>query len=565
MTGDNLFLESLVVILACAGTVIVFARFGFPTVLAYLVAGLAIGPHGLGILSASEGVRFLAELGVIFLLFMVGLEFSLSKLIAARRIVFGAGGLHVGVTTVGVAAGAILLGFDTRSAVLLGGAVAMSSTAVVLKQLADQGELTTVHGHIAVGILLFEDLVALLFLILVDIWGAGSQTDALDFVKQLAIATLAFSAVAFVSRPLFSRVVTSVARLHSNEGMLLSILSLALGTAFLTHGVGLSPPIGAFLAGMVIGETDFRHQIEDDIRPFRDLLLGLFFVTVGMEIDLSVITGSPQAILIWLALFAGKGIIITGVVRAFGWPTPVAARTGACLAQGSEFGLLLLTLAMRVGIVNAAVGQPALAAVAISMGVAPLVIQRNEPISRVFGGREHRASPPGDETVVRNESAELEDHVLLLGCGRVGRLVAAVFEAARFPYLALENDSERFQHARQRGHRIVLADASRARSLDAAGLRRSRLLVITFDHRPALERILHHCRREKPELPTLVSIQDDRDMPRIIEAGASVVYPENLAAGLALGDQALVLLGLSHEEAAEIVKAVRAGLNPKSG
>jgi CPA2 family monovalent cation:H+ antiporter-2 len=565
MVPENLFFETLIVILACAGTVTLFAQLGFPTVLGYLATGLVIGPHGLGILTASEGVHFLAELGVIFLLFMVGLEFSLPKMIAARKIVFGLGGLHVTSTTTLVTAGAIWLGFDARTAIVLGGAVAMSSTAVVLKQLADQGEISTEHGRIIMGILLFEDLAALAFLVLVDAWKASGQAAGFRLAAQVATAAIAFGVVGFVSRPILKIALARVARLRSNESMLLNTLALAFGTAFLAHELGISPPIGAFLAGMMIGETDFRHQVEDDIRPFRDALLGLFFVTVGMEIDLAVITGQPVMVLVWLMLLGGKSAIIAGVIRGAGWPWSVAGRAAACMAQGSEFSFLLLKLAISSGIMTGNAGQPALAAIAVSMGVVPFLIQRNELIGRLMGRRERRPDDSPSHEAVGQESEGLDGHIILLGCGRVGRLVASVLDAARVPYLAIESDFQRFREAQRRGHRILLADGSRARVLRAPGLRNARLLVITFAHRRPLERALHHARHENQNLSALVSVEDDCRIDFAVRAGASVVYPENLAAGLGLGDQALLLFGLSQDEAAQAVASVRLALYPELG
>lgn len=556
--SEGLFLQSLVLIVACAAASIVFARLGLPPVLGYLVAGVVIGPHGLGVLPYGGGVRFFAEMGVIFLLFMVGLEFSLSKMIEASRIVFGVGGLQVAATTLIIATGAIQLGFDLHSAVILGGVVAMSSTAVVLKELADIGELSAPHGRLVVGILLFQDLAAMLFVILMDGWRAGAQIGVSGTIRHLAIAVLAFSAVAFVSRPLFRHFLASVARLHSTEPMLLTIMAIALGTAFLSYWLGLSPPIGAFLAGMVIGETDFRYQIEDDIRPFRDLLFGVFFVAVGAEVDAKVMLSQPLAVMIWLALFLGKGIFAAVVVRATGSPRPVAIRAGACLAQGSEFGLLLVTMAMRAGILSADVGQPVLVALALSMGLAPLIVKANERIGRLLSGR---AFGPRVQAVVGRESADLNHHILLLGCGRVGGTVAAVLDASQIPYLALERNHDNFQRARRQGCRVVLADASRPRLLSAAGLQRARLLVITFDSRRAVHRILYQVRQENPSLATLVSIRDDLEARFFTDMGASVVFPENVAAGLALGDRALMLAGLSEEEAAAIVKRIGAELD----
>lgn len=562
--AETLFLQSLVVIVACAGLVFLFAKLGLPAVLAYLVTGAVIGPHGLGVSPGGEGVRFFGDLGVVLLLFMIGLEFSLPKMLAASRTVIGIGGAQVAVTTATVAGGALVLGFDVRASVVLGGVAAMSSTAIVLRQLAEQGEVSTDHGRISVGILLFQDLATLPFLVFIDGWRAGETADAGRIFTQLATAALAFGGVGMLSRPAFKLILADVVRLRSSELMLLSGLGLALGTAFVAHSLGLTPPVGAFLAGMVIGETDFRHRIEDDIRPFRDLLVGVFFVTVGMATDPRILVGAPLAVLAWLTLLLAKSVLVAAIVRISGWPATIAGRTAACLAQGGEFGLLMLTLAAEAEIVPRHVGQSGLVAIALSMGLSPLLIRWNEAIGRVVGGRKHVAAVAADENTIRGLAEHLENHVILLGCGRVGRLVVSVLEAAHLKYLAMELDLEEFRHAKQLGHRIVLADASRLRMLDAAGLSRASLLVITFDHPRPLERILHHARHQRQQLPILVSARDDRRLTTVSKAGASVVFPENLAAGLALGNQALLLLGVPHEQAASLVRSTRASLNPES-
>jgi CPA2 family monovalent cation:H+ antiporter-2 len=437
----------------------------------------------------------------------------------------------------------------------------MSSTAVVLKQLADQGELSTPHGGLAVGILLFQDLAALPFLVLVDAWAARGEGGARTIMTRLTFALVALAAIGSLALPLFKSLLSWVVRLRSNELMLLGTLAIAFGTAFLTHRLGLSPPIGAFLAGMAIGETDLHHQIEDDIRPFRDVLIGLFFVTVGMEIDVFAVARAPQVALMLLAAFFAKGIFVTGLVRAFRWPTSVAVRTGACLMQGGEFGLLLVTVAVNQGVLANSVGHACLVATALSMGVAPLIVQKNERLGRLIS--DSPAPQHEGEADILHQSHSLENHVILLGCGRIGRLVAPVLEQARVPYIALEKDPDQFQHAKRRGHKVVLADGSRTRLLDAAGLKHARLLVITFDHRRPLERILHHARHANPAVSTLVSARDDLELGSIIRAGATVVYPENLAAGLALANQALVLCGLSQDQASEFIKNTRAALNPE--
>ena len=561
---DALLIDSLVVILASVGAIALLTRVGLPAAVGYLLAGLVIGPHGLQSLAASDETKFLAELGIIFLMFMVGLEFSLPTMIRAHTHVFGAGSLQVGLTSLIVAGSTMLLGVSWPAAILLGGAVAMSSTAIALKQLADQGEISTQHGRLALGVLLFQDLATLPFLVMVGAWEQSGEQNALAVLRQLAVAGVALGGLALVSRPVFRVALSWVARARSADLFLLSVLLLALGTAFAVRLAGLAPPIGAFLAGMVIGESDYRHQVEDDIRPFRDVLLGLFFVTVGMEVNPSILAVSPWAVLAWtIAFLPGKALATALVATIMRWPAQVGARVAVTLAHGGEFGLLLLTQAIGAGVIGPDVGQPALLALAMTMGVAPVLIQRNAWIGQLVGGVSQRLTTAAEETAIRDESQRLGDHVLLCGCGRVGRLVAIALEAAKIPYIAVESDLTRFREARRRGHNVVFGDASRRRILEAAGLHRARLLVATFDRRAAVERLLHHARQQNPNVPSIVSAADDRDVSALAMAGAATVFPENVAAGLALADQALLLSGFTQEDAARVITAVRAELNPE--
>jgi monovalent cation:H+ antiporter-2, CPA2 family len=557
-----LLIESLVVIAACALSVGLLRWIGFPAIVGYLLAGLAIGPHGFGILTPSEGTAFLSELGVVLLMFMVGLEFSLPKMIAARTTVFGAGGLQVGLTTLIVAATAIVFGVHWQAAILMGGVVAMSSTAITLKQLSDDGELGSQHGRLAIGILLFQDLATLPFLVLA---GAGDIGDfsALTLLRQLLIAAVAFVIIAVVARPAFRTALSWAAHSRSSELFLLCSLILALGTAAAAHAAGLSLPIGAFLAGMVVGESDFRHQIEDDIRPFRDVLVGLFFVTVGMQIDLGVIAAAPHSMLEWLVVFlAGKAVLVGLVGSVLRWPAHVTLRTSVILAHGGEFGLLLLTQAIAAGLIEREAGYPMLVALAATMALAPILIQRSGAIAD-FAGRAKLAAGGREEDAIAHGSRDLDGHVILCGCGRVGRLVAVTLEAAKLPYIAMESDPTRFREAKRAGHDVVFGDASRPSTLHRARVQRARLLVVTFDERRAVERLLHEARQRHPEIVSMVSAADDRELSGIAEAGATVVFAENLAAGLTLADQVLLFSGLSQEQAASIVSEVRAELNPE--
>jgi CPA2 family monovalent cation:H+ antiporter-2 len=560
---SSLLAESLVVIVASACAVGLLKRLGFPPIVGYLLAGLAIGPHGFAILAPSEGTEFLSELGVVLLMFMVGVEFSLPTMIAVRTTVFGAGGLQVALTTLLVAATAAFLGIDWQAAIIIGGVVAMSSTAITLKQLSDEGDLGSQAGRLAVGILLFQDLATLPFLILVDA-GRSGDLSALTLMQQLVVAAIAFVIIAVVARPVFRTALAWAARTRSAELFLLCSLLLALGTAFAAHVAGLSPPIGAFLAGMVVGESDFRHQIEDDIRPFRDVLVGLFFVTIGMQVDLAIVAAAPLAVVAWALVFLlGKAVLVALVARALRWPAHVALRVGVILAHGGEFGLLLLTQAIDAATIGPDRGYAMLVALIFTMALAPILIQRSAAMADLAGIAATAAGTRKEEDAVACGSRDLKDHVILCGCGRVGRLVAVVLEVAKVPYIAIESDLSRFRVAKASEHNVVFADATRATILHRAGVERARLLVVTFDERKAIERVLHRARHLNAETVSVVSADDDRELPTLTAAGATVVFPENIAAGLALADQVLLLTGLSQEQAANIITEVRAELNPE--
>lgn len=561
---DVPLIKTLVVILASVSSISLVTRAGLPAASGYLLAGLIIGPHGLNLIATSDETRFLAELGIIFLMFMVGLEFSLSALIAARRDVFVSGSLQVGLTALIVAGVAMLWGVGLSTAVLLGGAVAMSSTAITLKQLVDQGDVDSQQGRLVLGILLFQDLATLPFLVVLGGWKQSGGPDQLEALRQLGIAAGALGIAAFVCKPVFRMWLTWVARTNSADLFLLTVLLLALGTAFAGHLAGLSAPIGAFLAGMVVGESDFRHQIEDDIRPFRDVLLGVFFVTTGMEVDPSTLLAAPMAVLAWIiACLAGKALVVLLVGAIMRWPAPVSTRAALILTHGGESGLLLLTLAMNVGAVEPNVGQPALLALAATMALGPILILRSARFAEFINGASHRAKEDAEEAAIRAESQNLGGHVILCGCGRVGRLVSLVLEAANVPYIAVESDLIRFHRAKQSGHKVVFGDAGRKRVLEAAGVTRARLVVLTFDRRHAAERIFHFARQQDPAVSSIVSVADDLEIVSFVRAGAGTIFPENVAAGLALADQVLLVCGFTQDAAANVVTTVRTKLNPE--
>jgi CPA2 family monovalent cation:H+ antiporter-2 len=553
-------LAQTMILLAASGLAVgLFTAFRMPAVMGYLLVGVALGPHALDLIDSAEDTRFLAELGLIFLMFMVGLEFSIPTIIRARRDVLVAGSVQVGLTMALVAAGLVLTGVDVQPAVIMGGAIAMSSTAVTLKQLAEQGEITSRHGRLSLGILLFQDLATLPLIILVGAWSQDGTLAPMAILKQMAVAAAALAAAAVIARPLIRVGFSWVLKSRSADLFLLWVLMTALGTAYAVHLAGLAPPIGAFVAGMVIGESEFRHRVEEDIRPFRDVLVGLFFITVGMGIDLSAMGNYPGTILLWVIVFAPVKallVFVTGLIA--GAHREASARTAVILAHGGEFGLLLMALALQSGLVSSELGQPLLIALALTMGLAPLIIQRNHWAEWPFGRRDRRIA--ATEISIRAQSGNLHDHVVLCGCGRVGRLVATVLESAEIPYIAIEMDLTRFRAARRQGHEVVFGDARHHRILEAAGLDRALLVVITFDHHNAVERVLHRIKALDPAPASLVSTADDLDVAHFARLDATAVFPENLAAGLELADRALLLCGKTQDDAARIVNTVRAEL-----
>jgi CPA2 family monovalent cation:H+ antiporter-2 len=560
--GEPLLVETLILIAASVAAVALLRRLGLPAILGYLAAGLAIGPHGLNLVTPGEETRFLAELGLIFLMFTAGLEFSLPAMLAGRGDVFGSGALQVGMTTVLAASVAILLGADLTAAAVVGGAVAMSSTAVVLKQLSDQGELGSAPGRLTVGVLLFQDLASLPFLIVVGASGGGADPLPLATMRKLALGGVTLAAAAVIGRPLFRGALAWVAESRSAELLLLTILLLALGAAWVAGLAGLTAPLGAFMAGMLVGESDIRHHAEDQVRPFRDVLMGLFFVTVGMGLDLGLALSHSGAVLAWLGVFLiAKPAVVLLVARLRRWAGEDGLRVAMALANGGEFGLLLLSQAMGGGLLQPAIASPVLLAVVASMGLAPVLMPRWPLIARALG----RLAPPRAASDAEVAAHDLGDHVILCGCGRIGGPVAAALEAAGLAYVAIEKDFARYRRARDQGYRVLFADAGRLGVLAGAGADRCRLIVLTFDSPRESGRILAKAKHAAPHVHRLASAPDEASSAELIAQGADVVFPENLAAGLGLADQALLLCGLDQEAAAHLITELRARLNPELG
>ncbi len=552
-------LELVLILLASAVFVVVFFRWlHLPPLLGYLLVGVAVGPFALAWIPDTDEGRHLAEFGVVFLMFSIGLEFSLPKLFQLRRAVFGLGFAQVLLTLGAVLAAASLAGAPWQAALAVGGAIAMSSTAMVLRMLTERIQLETPHGRDIVGVLLFQDLAVVPLLILIPAMAEGGGGElGQRLVFALAKATVVLVVLLFVGQRLMRGWFHIVARRRSHELFILNVLLITLGLAWITDRAGLSLALGAFLAGMLIAETEYRHQVEEDIRPFREVLLGLFFVTMGMRLDLATVAANFSLTLALTALLVVfKFILVAGLARLFGAGPGAAVRTGLALAQAGEFGLVLMVLAQSVALLDRDFSQLVVAAMLLSMLAAPFLIQASDKLALRWSSAEWMLQSLALHRVAA-QSLATERHVVVCGYGRTGQRLAHMLEQEHIVVIALDTDPERVRGAAAAGERVVFGDASRHETLVAAGVARASALVITFADTQLALRILHHVRALNPALPAIVRTLDDADMDRLIAAGASEVVPDTFESSLMLASHALVLLGVPLRRVVRRIREVR--------
>jgi len=553
-------LELVLVLLASAVLVVVVARsLHLPPMLGYLLVGVAIGPHALHWIPASKesGYAYLAEFGVVFLMFSIGLEFSLPKLFNMRRVVFGLGMVQVLLTVFAPTLGAWMLGFPWQLGFALGGALAMSSTAIVSKLLAERMQLESAHGREIIGVLLFQDLAVVPLLILIPALAQPAEHLAPVLALALAKAAAVLVLILFAGQKLMRGWFHIVARRRSHELFVLNVLLITLGLAWATELAGLSLALGAFLAGMLISETEYRQQVEEDIKPYRDLLLGLFFVTIGMQLDVAVVADRfALVLLLFVAPVLFKFALIALLSRRFGATPGNALRTALALAQAGEFGFVLLAQAGGVRIVDDALLQPILAAMLLSMLSAPILIHFSDRLVLRFVASEWMLRSLALHQIAVS-GMRAAKHVLLCGYGRTGQNLARFLEQEGIGYVALDLDPERVREAAAAGESAVYGDATRRETLIAAGLVRASALVISFADTPAALKILHHVHAINPGLAVIVRTLDDADMDRLQAAGAAEVVPDAFESSLMLASHALVLMGVPLARVVHRVREVR--------
>jgi CPA2 family monovalent cation:H+ antiporter-2 len=542
-----------------------------PPMLGYLAAGVLIGPNAMALGGAgvdAGSVSYLAEFGIVFLMFVIGLEFNLPKLQSMRRLVFGLGLSQVVLTMLAAVLGNIALGWALtmfgrswglgwQSALALGAALAMSSTAIVVKLMADRLELESEHGRRVMAVLLFQDLAVVPLLVLIPALGSSPK----ELLSELAVAGLKATVLLAVllvgGRVVMRWWLTLVVRRKSEELFILNLLLVTLGLAWLTEHAGLSLALGAFVAGMLIAETEFKHQVETDIRPFHDVLLGLFFITVGMKLDAPIIVAQwPLVLALTSAPVLFKFVLVTVLARVFGAAPGVALRTGLYLAQAGEFGFVLLGLATERQLIPVALQGPVLASMVLSMLATPFIFMYANRIVMRLSANDWMLQSVAMTTIAKR-AINTEAHVIICGFGRSGQNLARLLEAEKIAYIALDLDPDRVRQAAAAGQSVVFGDAARLQSLMAAGLARASAVVVSYHDTPSALKILHLVHSHAPKVPVVVRTIDDADFERLRAAGATEVVPEAIEGSLMLASHALALVGVPMRRVLRVVQQQR--------
>ena len=548
LTSVLLLLTSSVLAIA------LFRALRLPAMLAYFLVGILFGPFALNLLPSTESGRHVAEFGIVFLMFSIGLEFSLPKLHAMRKTLFGLGGAQVMITLGVTMLLGWLAGLSLPTAFVIGGALTMSSTAIVSKMLLERVDLNSRHGRLSIGILLFQDLAVIPILVLIPSLGAHSS----DLSTTLGLSLIKSAALLFVLFKFGKTIINFwfglVAGQHSRELFVMNVLMITLLLASATKIAGLSYALGAFIAGMLISETRYRYQVESDIASFRDILLGLFFISVGMLLDFNYLIhhiGLVIALLVSFVLF--KAMVIAALTRIFGFETGVGIRTGIILAQAGEFSFVILALGLEQKLIGGNELQLVLAASLISMVIAPFLIQKNGRIARNLVKSYTRNSSQVVQEL-DSVSKDLNDHVIICGYGRSGQYLGRFLKEENIPFIALDIDPTRVHEAATAGQHVMYGDAGRRIVLEAAGGERAKALIVSYSDMRASMKVLHVAQEAYPNLPVIVRTYDETHMDAFRDAGATEVVPEVLEGSLMLASHALVLLGVPLNR---VVKRIR--------
>lgn len=546
--------EVLLFLVAAVILMPIFQRLKASPVLGYLVIGALIGPYGLGFITDVKGVAGLAELGVVFLLFTIGLELSWARLRAMRRLVLGLGSLQILICGAAIFLALILFGASVSAATIIGLSMALSSTAIVTQLLIERGDFASRYGRTAFAVLLMQDLAVVPLLVLVTILGPSEDADPLQqSLLALGKAALVVFLILTAGRWLLRALYRQVAATKNSELLLALSLLAAITTSVLTGMAGLSMALGAFLSGLLLSDTEFRPQVESDIHPFKGLLLGLFFISVGLSTELGVIVDRPVAVIsLVVGLIAVKAAIITVLARMFGLRLLTALRVGLLLSAGGEFAFVIVVGAASAGVVTTEQAQLVQIVAALSMALTPFLAFFGEWIERLGEGRLDQMAQEREHGL-----AELEGHVIIAGYGRVGRTLARLLTEQKMHYVALDLDPARARASRANGELVYYGDASRAEVLDRVGAGRAVAVAVTLDDVSAATRTVEGVRARWKELPIFVRARDSTHMDELKKLGATEVVPETLEASLQLSGEVLRSIGTPVEAVTALIDRVR--------
>jgi len=553
LSHTGVFHDVLIFLLAAVIIVPLFHRLRTSPILGYLAAGMLIGPHGFAIIGDTQSAHTLAEFGVVFLLFMIGLDLSLERLRAMGRYVFGLGLLQVLVSGLVIGVTAWSLGFEVKAAAIIGGALALSSTAFVLQLLVERGERATEFGYFSFAILLLQDLAVVPLLIMVTTFSQAETSFIVAFGLAIVEAAIALIVVTWVGRLILRPVFHMISSSRSAELFVAMALLTVLGTGWLLSLTGLSMALGAFLAGLLLAETEYRHQVEADVRPFRGLLLGLFFMTIGMTINIGfILTHLGLITMLVLALLIGKTIITSLLSRAFGVPTGISLKIGLALSQGGEFGFVIFGAAGALNLIPMETVQILLAVIALSMVATPSLVYLGAFLSvKLKGTDEDRENIPNTEIKADGKS------VLIAGFGRVGQTIAKVLSDGGIPYVAIDQDLHRVTECRAKGMPVFFGDAGQVAVLNAAGAANAPAIVITLDQVGIVNQIVFELSKNHPDAQIFVRARDMRHLRKLEFRGATAIVPETAEASLQLGAIVLKSLGIGSDLSETILETFR--------
>jgi CPA2 family monovalent cation:H+ antiporter-2 len=548
------FAQILVLLSVSVSVIVLFQRLHIPTSLGYLLVGIILSPHTIGPALDVPEIKGLAEFGVVFLLFTIGLNYSLPQLHALRGQVLGLGTAQVALGTAVVMGLAMLAGMPTAAAFVIGAVFAQSSSTIIGSQLTEQAEQNTPYGRLGLAVSVFQDVTAVPFLVIIPVLGMAVSADALAGILGLAMAkaALAFALVFFVGKWLFRPLFHIVTKQQSLEALTLAVLLVVLLAAWSTNQLGLSLAFGAFLAGMMLGETEFRHQVESSIRPFRDVLLGLFFIGVGMLLNPSTLPDIwLYSLLGMVVLLLSKIVIVLSVVRRSGVDWESSLRTALIVSVGGEFGLALLALALGAQVLDIRLGQIILTSVLFSMVAGAMLIRFNGPIARFFTSR---------SKAVKGDAAAIDmpaQTVLIGGYGRVGHTLAVLFQTSGIPYVAFDSDPKRVEQGRVDGHHVFYGDVSDPELLAAIQPDKVALVILTTYESDMGLRATGLLHKRCPHVPIIARAEDLQMSAQLMAAGATHAYPEAIESSLRLAATAMTMLNMPSAEVDSIMQGIR--------